>query len=295
MSELQRISPYIRTAMDSTIRVDCTVHPRVIFDYELVYFTGGRGKIVIEGRAYPIGNHEVFLLKPNVEHAIYPAKNAFLHQPHIHFDLKYQEDSPATGISFKRKERMTKEELAHFRPDLLSSPPYQLPEKLFVHNLMQFEALFFDVIEEYQMKHSFYEISLKAKLLQLLVFLWKEQEQHTLPYSPSVQNELERVRDYIRCSAQHKLTLDSLAKEFNLSKFYLSKMFKARYHVSPIRYHRTVQMEKIREEILCTNTSLTHIAKKYGYENVNVFSRAFHSFEGVSPSSLRKRKASDEP
>lgn len=286
--DVNYISPYIRVALDNTIYPNNTVYPRVIFDYELLYFLEGTGQIQIDTHIYTIEPQSIFLIKPGVPHAIFPADGSFLHQPHIHFDLFYRDDSPNTIISFKPLEEMNDEEKSHIRPNDFCNPPYDLPEKLQIRDFHRFEELFFAVIEEYQMKRNFYEINLKAKFLQLLVFILQEHKNNCAPYSPLVCNELDKIRDYICQNTQVSLTLSDLEKKFNISKCYLTRIFKQRFSISPIRYHQMIRMEKIKEVILYTNMSMTDIAEMFGYESVSVFSRAFRSSQGIAPTALRK-------
>lgn len=282
------ISPYIRIALDNTIHPHNVVRRRVIFDYELIYFLDGVGKIQIENREYDIMPGDVFLIKPAVPHAIIPEKGSFLHQPHIHFDLFYQGDSPSTIISFKPLEQMSPEEKTHIRMNVLQTPPYDLPEKLIIRDTHRFQEAFFQVIEEYQMKRNFYQITLKAKFLELFFLILQEHEHSCMPYSPLLRNELEQIRDYICQNTHVSLTLGDLEKKFNLSKYYLTRIFKERFSISPIHYHRIMRMEKIKEAILYTTMSMTDIAEMFGYENVSVFSRAFRASQGMAPTELRK-------
>lgn len=280
------ISPYIRVAWDNTLSASEVIFPRINYDYELVYFQDGQGVITIESRRYDIEPGDLFLIRPAVTHAIYPVE--YLHQPHIHFDLIYEADSPTVTLPFKLMENMSTEEKNRIRKDILADSPYDLPEKITVRNRRLFEEMLYEVIGEYQIRSAHFEMNLKAKFLRLFCYLLQEQERSNSPYLAAERHELEQIRAYIHSAAYTNLSLDALAKEFNLSKYYLTRIFKNCYSVSPIHYHQKVRMEKIREAILYTNRSLTDIAEDFGFESASVFSRAFRSAEGIAPSALRK-------
>lgn len=285
---INEISPYIRVAWDHTLKGGEDIGPRINYDYELIYFQNGSGVITIEDRSYDIVPGDIFLLRPGIPHGIYPYRDGFLHQPHIHFDLFCHPDSPTVNIPFKLPEHMTADELSHIREDMLKDPEYNLPERIRVRNTGLFEELFYAVIKAYSVKGTLHDIRQKALFLNLFLYLLEEFEWSRNPTAPSEQQDLEKVRKYICQKARTSLSLDELSQNFNLSKYYLTRIFKNYYGISPIHYHQKLRMEHIREAILYTNQNLGDIAESFGYESASVFSRAFRASEGISPSFLRK-------
>ena len=86
------------------------------------------------------------------------------------------------------------------------------------------------------------------------------------------------------------MTLDELAAEFNISKYYLVRLFKKAFSYSPIRYHQIMRGQKAKEMIQYTSLSFTEISELLGYSSINAFSRAFKSIDGVAASYYRKKE-----
>ncbi len=291
--DLNNISPYIRIAWDSKLIIAEPIYTRVIFDYEIIYIQDGSATITFEDRVYNAAPGDIFFVRPKMPHSIFPHPITGLHQPHIHFDLFYQDNSHDVLVSFFPIESMSDEEKQLFRDDICDSPPFDLPDKLTVSNIGHFEELIYDVINEYELKAPFYELALKAKFLRLLAYILQEHKRNTAPHPHHDQKIIEKVRNYIRRNVRTQITLDELAAKFNISKYHLSRLFKNAYGVTPIHYHHMVRIESIKKVILNTNSSLTTIAEQFGFESVNVFSRAFRKAEGIPPSHLRARRIGD--
>lgn len=283
------LSPYIRVAMDSLINPPWNVSERVIFDYELLYIMEGSVVITIEDTEYMGQPGDVFLFKPRQRHSIQTKGNTKFRQPHIHFDLFYQEDSPNVRVSFKALDSMSLEELEYFREDVTFEGLMKLPNKLPLKNVEYFENMLFDIIKEYKEKTPFYDIVVKGLFLKLWAYLLR---QYNYSLNPGVFNyidELERIKEFIKINLDKEITLDHLAKIFKISKFHLSRSFKKAFGTTPIHYSQLLRIEKAKELIQYSSMNLTGISEMLGFKSINAFSRAFRNIEGVPPSYYKRR------
>ena len=287
--DLNKISPFVRLAIDSSIDKKDEVAPRVIFDYEIIYIMGGKAKITIENEEYHAKRGEVFFLKPKQLHSIEIDPSASLHQPHIHFDMIYKEDSKNIKISFKRLEDMTPEEKVYFREDICNQAPFDLPHKIIINNLSYFEELLFDIIHEFESKNMFYELSVQAKFINLLTYLLRMNAWDKKRLIPENKHDLMHIRNYLHTNFYKSITLKELEGIFNINRFYLSHTFKQAYGIAPLCYHRKMRFEKIKERLKYTITPITEIAHAFDYKDCNTFSRAFRNYEGLSPSAYRDK------
>ena len=89
MLNKKAISPYIRTAMHSTLHAGHIIRTRVILDYELILVEGGRCRITIGGTEHICKKDDVIFLRPDVPHSFECFDDQDFVQPHIHFDPVY--------------------------------------------------------------------------------------------------------------------------------------------------------------------------------------------------------------
>ncbi|TFE27240.1 AraC family transcriptional regulator [Cohnella luojiensis] len=144
--------------------------------------------------------------------------------------------------------------------------------------------MMFAIINEFQMKLPFYEINIKGMFIQLFIHLLRENYWNQNPQLLTNMDELIKIRNYLRNHVEQKVTLDELVKTSGISKFYLIHIFKKTFGMSPIQYHQLLRIEKAKEMIQFTTEPLTAIADKFGYPDIQSFSKAFKKTDGVSPS-----------
>ncbi|QGQ98399.1 AraC family transcriptional regulator [Paenibacillus psychroresistens] len=285
---MNTISPYVRIAMDIYQLPYWQVMERVIWDYEFLYLKEGELIVTIEERIYHGRPGDVFIFKPKLRHSIKVTGYKPVRQPHIHFDLLEQEDSAEVRTSFIMEAEMSEHEKTLFRTDLLSEPPYNLPDYVRLNNPDSFEKLLFELISEFQLKAPFYEIHIKGLMINLLILLIRE---HHWNQSPQLQNklqELQLIQRYLNEITDREVSLEELSKEFSISKYYLVRLFKTAFHMSPIQFHRLARFEKAKQLIQYTNLPFKQIADQTGFQNIHAFSRAFKKIAGAAPSAYRR-------
>jgi len=67
-------------------------------------------------------------------------------------------------------------------------------------------------------------------------------------------------------------------------------VFKKAFAMTPIYYHRVMRVEKAKELIQFTDTTLTKIIESMGFSSINAFSRTFKMVEGVPPTFYRRKR-----
>lgn len=99
---------------------------------------------------------------------------------------------------------------------------------------------------------------------------------------------LEEVRRYIDSHFAGPITLEQLAKNFFVSKEYMSKVFKQEYGQNVTDYIVERRMEKAREWLVNKQISIKAVAEMAGYEDVSYFYRVFKKHFGMAPGEMRK-------
>ena len=102
---------------------------------------------------------------------------------------------------------------------------------------------------------------------------------------------------YINTSiCNEKITVDSLAKKFNISEAYFTRLFKNAIFISPIKYINNVKMAEAKRMLMNESYSIKEIASRLMYQDQFYFSKQFHQFTGQTPSEYRRmRKAVNSP
>jgi AraC-like DNA-binding protein len=284
------ISPYIRRAWDRTITsLPWVIRERDLWDYELLYIKEGEVQITVDSQTYNGSPGDVFLFKPRQKHSIRSEGTTSIRQPHIHFDLVEEPNSPEIGISFIPEEEMNNIQKSWFRKDQLSHGPLAISNHIRLRHPAVFEKMLYEITMEFSLKLPYSKMTMKGQFIKLLSYLLREQHWNT---NPQVQNNLPlllNIQQYLSNHTNCDVTLEELSSLFHLSKYYLAHLFRKAFQMSPIKYHQIVRMEKAKQLIQFTDMSINDISEMLGYPNIYTFSRAFKNIEGVAPSDYRRR------
>ncbi|PYI55584.1 AraC family transcriptional regulator [Paenibacillus flagellatus] len=284
------LSPYIRVALDNELIPGWLIKERVLFDYELLYIKEGAARITVMDEVYHGKPGDIFLFKPKQRHSILNRGAVPVRQPHIHFDLYYQPDSPDVKVSFKPLNEIAPHEMSWFREDLCSAPPFELPTYIRLHNPLAFEKMLLDLIHDYNLGLPYGQLYAKGAFIRLWTHLLREHQWNQNSHLHSHWLQLTKVKHYLNHRLDADLSVEQLAEMANLSSYYFIHLFKQAFGVSPIRYHLMARIEKAKEWIQFTDIPLTEIGERVGFGSIHAFSRAFKKIEGVPPSFYRSKK-----
>lgn len=99
---------------------------------------------------------------------------------------------------------------------------------------------------------------------------------------------VEKIKEYINQNYNKQITLQDLADCVEMSRTYISNLFKNETGITLWNYLLSVRMEKAAELIKTTNLKIYEIGLSVGYENSVHFIQMFKEYYGVSPSEYRK-------
>ena len=283
---INKINPYIRHASYSVLSANRIITTRSILDYELVCIDEGRLLLIYDGAEYICSPGDIVLLHPGVEHS-FIVLDADLSQPHIHFDLVYDELSENRPISFKSRAQMTANELHMIVPDELSTGAHN--PLLNLSDKAGFTELFFSLIDEYQSNGKQSTFSVRIKMIQLIERIMVElvPERMCQPASRSADFELEMIKHYIDANHHSIIDLPMLETQFHYSRSFIAHRFKACYGVSIMKYYSQKRMETA-YEMLKTH-SVTAVAEALSFSSIYAFSRAFKHAYGFPPGDVKKQ------
>ncbi len=290
---LNSLCPYIRVANYdvlsgmSSLPHGLLVPERVIFDYELLFIKSGRATITIEDQVYFAKPNDLFLFKPGQRHSITLTSNEAFIQPHIHFDFFYQDDSPDIYVSFKGLESMTDTEKKMFRQDITEQFVPSFPNFITLQDTYFVEQFLFDIINNYKNKPPFYQITIQGLFLQLWSHILVEIMTKKNYFTKQKYTLIDEIKLYLEHNTDRVITMDQLAKKYYVNKYYINRLFNQKFKKTPIQYHIEIRIHQATKLLLLTNSSVSEISTKVGFNSVSHFSKVFKKIVGLSPTSYR--------
>ena len=282
MLDISLINPYIRVAMQSVLKSGHEITKRIIFDYELIYIEYGEFNLNYNGTDHLCQKGQFIFLRPGISHSFSKIKSD-LSQPHIHFDITHAPNSTQVPVCFKDKDNLTEEEKKKIRPDIFAQ--YEQNPLVVFSNTKAALQLFYKIINTPQPS----SLVQKATLIKLIDMLITDnfpnvfEEDNASGYSVEAQ-----LKDYLDAGQGLVSNLDSIAHQFNYSKYYLERRFKNRYGISLISYRNEKRMQTAKT--LLEIQPVSAVAEKLGFSSIYVFSRAFKNRFGFSPNEYKKAR-----
>ncbi len=102
--------------------------------------------------------------------------------------------------------------------------------------------------------------------------------------------DIEKLHYFFTLKLEQDLTLEQVAREFNLSKFHFVRSYKAATGQTPMRYYQELKIKKACELLDSTALNIEHIAEKLSFKDPDYFSRSFKKHMGISASQYRKHR-----
>lgn len=115
---------------------------------------------------------------------------------------------------------------------------------------------------------------------------WNNEEVSPLAVN---HRNIEPIRQYMLEHWNEKITLEELAGQFYINRFYLSKLFHETYHMTISDYLLELRINRAKEYLRFSDASLNEIADQCGFYDLAYFSRKFKKAEGISPSAYRRQ------
>ena len=230
---------------------------------ELFYIVGGKGQFLIQDQLYPVNANNLVIINPNVTHTEVSV-NA---QPLEYIVLGIE------GIELSANEKSD----GHF------------------HILGHFESAEIsgclrNILREMKQKNTGHEDICQAYMEILIIRLMRNAALTVATDAQAASGNCQcaAVKRYIDLHFKEALTLEQLADESHINKYYLSHAFKRQYGVSPINYMINKRIEESKYLLAETDLSLSQIAQLLGFSSLSYFSQVFRRTQSVTPMEYRK-------
>ncbi len=241
--------------------------------YEIYFFLGGDVNYLIDGNKHKLQKGDLLLISPMELHHPMPHAGSPYERMVLWIDRQYLASLSPAGLNLSECFRSG----SHTRVNILHS-----------NAMMQghLAELFEHLNQEMYHGEWGHEAYAESLLIQLLLEINRMVRQKS--NSPAATEEVSlanRVTSYINRHYYEDLSLDTLAKKFFVSKYYLSHEFSQQVGVGVYRY-LTLKRLSIAKELLADGKAAGEVATACGFHNYTTFYRIFKAEYGTSPSSF---------
>jgi len=102
------------------------------------------------------------------------------------------------------------------------------------------------------------------------------------------ETRLSKVLNYIHEHLDEELDMDRLAEIACLSSYHWHRIYRAIYGETLAATVKRLRLHRAAGEIVATDLSVSNIARRFGYPNVQSFNRIFRSVYGMPPARYRR-------
>lgn len=163
---------------------------------------------------------------------------------------------------------------------------------LAVSNLDDVSSHIAFMIEEFTNKLNGYQTILRARFLELVVYLSRQYENQDHQKSQHNLMHLANAISFIEDHYLEPLSREEIAARSNMSVRHLNRIFKAYYQTTPFAYLQRLRLEHACRLLRTTNQPISEIADKSGFNDSNYFTRQFTKTLGLSPKAYRNNNSS---
>ena len=148
------------------------------------------------------------------------------------------------------------------------------------------EEVIESIMKELKENSPYKEGAVKTYVLNLLLYLTQNynlETTNTPRYSKNA-DIIKTAIGYIRSHSSEKLSVEQIADEVGLSKFYFSREFKRLTGMTVITYVNYVKCENAKKLLKKDEYSISDVCELCGFENASYFTKTFKKFTGKTPS-----------
>ena len=115
----------------------------------------------------------------------------------------------------------------------------------------------------------------------------------TAPDSPDCG--VKRLIDYFLDNPSERISIERACQLSGMGRRNLYYQFNKLTGLSPQKYFTRIRLDYLREELICSDQSITQLALKYGFNHLGDFSALYKSVYGELPSATRKTVVESKP
>ncbi|WP_202887197.1 helix-turn-helix domain-containing protein [Cohnella zeiphila] len=278
--DLDSISPHVR--MVKIVKSSSLSGEWIDYDHVFTYIEQGEAEFILNGVKYLAGEGDVFLMPPFMPHLIRTTSAVPLIQHIVQFDLyddperrQWRETTVINGTTGRLPDRER----------LLSA--VSPASRLLPANRLEFLARLARMRQLFAEGEKYGCLKLKACCIELICDYLGSLSADRFREGRKTKGwaMIEKAIHYInKRYGDPRLNNREIGEHVGVSANYLSFVFKDQLRITLHKYVTHVRIEQAKLRMVEGGKSLTEIADETGFTSIHVFSRAFKSELGLSPS-----------
>lgn len=240
-----------------------TNNGRVLDTYQVLYITEGRGVILLGGNCqYEVKSGDMFIVRPRIWHTYFPKRETGWTEYWIGFE----------GPDIDKR----------FRNEFFDSRQilYRVGLREDIVNLYE------NALAVAREEKPFYQQYL-AGVVSLLLCIMLYSDRNNSYSINDMPNRINKAKILIRERLLSNVSLESIAKEVNMSYSWFRKVFKRYTGFTPANYMQEIKLQKAKNLLLSTNMPIKEIAYLLNFESLPYFSYTFKKKTSHAPTEYR--------
>lgn len=230
---------------------------------ELLYVTEGEGTAVCGTQSYTLTKGDLCIISANIPHAFISSKILTYHCLIVDEAFCSANDIDTENLLFQ----------THIRDKTA-------------------ENLYLSIADEFHRSQNFKNAGIRSAVLNLIVYLARNHLEKIQPmYRPtSLKDEsIKLAIGYIKSHISEKLTLDEIANEAGLSKYYFLREFKKMTGETPIAFINKTRCEYAKKLLITGRYTIKEVCERTGFDDMSYFAKNFKTYTGLTPSNYIKQ------
>ncbi|QGQ98170.1 AraC family transcriptional regulator [Paenibacillus psychroresistens] len=257
---------------------------RRIYDYELLYVRQGVIKVNLGGESLVVSAGIIILLPAGIQHEIEIISKPNASMLGIHFDFFGE-------LKASRDEDIIVDEKQPLEHDFCTMPIIDA-QPLFTFQTLPLPPtgliLMEAIIHEWTQQKLGFQLACRGLLLHLFAQLIRLQTENKRILHPKYEANLIQLVQALDIGYAEKWTTTRMANYLNVHEDYMTKLFKDRMGISPVKYLNSNRHAAAKLLLRETDEQIEAIARMVGYEDIHYFSRVFRQRESMTAFQYRR-------
>jgi len=238
--------------------------------FEIIQIVSGEGSAFIQDRTYPLSSGMLLFIDAASLHCITPADVSCYCRNKLIVAKEYLQDifrAMQTGDMLEE----------FFQP--YAGTCFYLSE----NHARQVDGLFRSMETEFREQTPHRNLQVLSSLLGIFTICAEASRQ----VAPREDDKLAGVMQYLRSHYPEPLTVETIAAETHMSKFYLCHLFRKQTGLTLMQYLYEQRLAAARQQLQFSTDSISTIAQNCGFGSSSHFCTLFRRREGMSPREYR--------
>lgn len=175
-------------------------------------------------------------------------------------------------------------------PDITPLLPIEIGKPYKVKHSSEIEQRLINLVDESVLSDELHEENFRLQFFELLMYLYRKSCNVSFNPATGFRNtDCDFIAHLLCYYSNDNYSLDDIAAFCKMSKTHLAHKFQKEMGVTPITYRNLWRMKNAVRYLLKTDTSISQIAEKIGFNSEEYFSKTFKKYYGCSPRHYRKQ------